>query len=401
LLTFSFACLYRPPHTPMQFFTRDSRPQLLSRLLDESTAIVKKAGFETRESAGPWDAMVSEFISYSDRRSTPILVEASIKKNLRYRGEITRGVYDFFGAALKNAGFDTAIENRHSKNKGIFPWDDIETGVSKSFLRKNYDGLRRGNQVSACISPPLGIGSCQGCGACLTTSEKEKLTRRIKMTRKAKAAEMPQPVPLRFRLRGIIPRKWSICGNNFIFAAFTRLLLRKIPAWIPYFIRFEQGIDRVGAYGDFLGDFLVHSEAPLVEFERVFTSDACIDDDVTIIAIKPSKKPFSEDIACIASRFFLTETPDSITIGKQLDGFLNKYRLKHLKRWQGNRLRWEIQQGHAKKSGISSIEWEKETAILTVNLLHWPESHLIRQIAPKADIEIVIPPGEGVKKSIF
>jgi|GEM_PF-978934 len=475
-LTFSLAVLFRPPFTPLQFSGGRGVAADLQRIMNLISGQVRKAGFESRISAGPYDALVSEWLAYSDRRATPKLVEASVNKGFRYRGEVKRELWDFlrqnsreatgperyFGPRLNSerglAGLageppGNALAKRRAKGGGvapvapeidsngtIFPWDDVYAGVSKEFLFRNFRVLWGGSSNEPCLALPYGSGECLGCGACKTAEERSEVTGRVQQgvsragsekrsagagvsfrvarvgcgrsaARQPESGELqrfacndkclsagispfprvesePAGPPRAFRLVACIPRRWADCGNGFLTAALTRLLLKAVPEWTAGFIRFDRVMEREAGFGLFWGDFLVRGDAELPALNGRFPFDENGGSDMAIRAVSPVKRGVPEGE--VVSRIELSPTLCGGEVGKRVDGFLQKYRLAHQKLWIGNRLTWTLQAGHAKKSGLTDIAWEKNGRQLELKFSRWPERHIFPALAGDGAIAEVI-----------
>ncbi|HOT26685.1 MAG TPA: radical SAM protein [Candidatus Ozemobacteraceae bacterium] len=383
VLTFSFATLFRPPHTPLQYAFPRPAPDELERIEQSLAALVRKTGFETRTSAGASDAVVSEYLAYGDRRCTPILVSASIVRNQRYRGEIDRETAAFWTQAVKRANLADVLFPRGEPGE-VLPWDDIDVGVTKAFLLSNWNMLREGRELPSCIRPPWGSSQCSGCGACRSEVERAR-------TLEAGPGEMSKspahPVAsakfVRFRVESQVPRRWAAVGNGFLGAAISRLLLLKLPGWLEPFVRVESVMERHKAFGVCFADVLLRgSPAVPANMAWPLVDDAPdgVESALRILSVKPAGKPIADDSRPFFLRFHLGPQTDRASISKRIDGMLAKYRYKHQKLWRGEFLHWEIQAGQAKKCGISKIRWPRDGAELLVDILHWPEPHLISQL---------------------
>lgn len=383
VLTFSFATLFRPPHTPLQYAFPRPAPDELERIELQLASLVRKTGFETRTSAGASDAVVSEYLAYGGRRCTSILVSASIERNQRYRGEIDRETAAYWVQTVKRANLADVLFPRGDPGE-VLPWDDIDVGVTKAFLLSNWNMLREGRELPSCIRPPWGSGQCSGCGACRSDAERKR-------TLEAGPGEMARspvlPVAsaklVRFRVEAQVPRRWADVGNGFLGAALTRLLLQKLPGWLEPFVCVESVMERRKAFGVCLADVLLRGSPTVpanVAWPLVDDAPDGMESALRILSVKPAGKPLTDDPRPFLLRFHLDPQTDRTSISKRIDGMLAKYRYKHQKLWRGEFLHWEIQTGQAKKCGISKIRWPRDGAELFVDILHWPEPHLISQL---------------------
>lgn len=383
VLTFSFATLFRPPHTPLQYAFPRPAPDELERIERDLAALVQKSGFETRTSAGASDAVVSEYLAYGDRRCTAILASASIEREQRYRGEISREVAAFWHQAMRRAGLADVIFPRGNAGE-ILPWDDVDVGVSKTFLLNNWKMLREGRELASCIRQPWGSGQCSGCGACQSDAERQR-TLEAGPVDGAKSSPVPASSAryVRFRVEALVPSRWADVGNGFLGAAITRLLLQRLPAWVEPFVRVESVMDRQKAFGVCLADVLLRTAVPVpadIAWPLIDDAPSGAESALRILSVKPAPRPLSEDARPFLLRFHLDALADRAVIAKRIDGVLTKYRYKHQKLWRGEFLCWEIQAGQAKKCGLLKIRWPRDAAELFVDILHWPEPHLITHI---------------------
>ncbi len=434
-LTFSFAVLFRPPRTPLQTMPRGGGEARLAALLERGMAVAGKAGFEARISAGPTDALVSEWLAYGDRRDTAVLVEASVERGFRYRGECSPDLWGFLrvrgganrgpdagvppdgpAASREPVGAGHAPRGRGSSSDtvpagpgstsepgglprcsgrpgdaadlapgGPFPWDDIDVGVEPSFLEKNRKVLAAGNAWESCLAPPNGKGVCLGCGACRSAGDRNA-------TVKWKAQPWPaagpgkEPTVSRFRVEAVVPRRWADCGNGFLAAALTRLLLRGVPEWVPGFWRFERMMPRWAAWGLVWGEFLVRGTGEPREWPKSWPLLEAWAGPLVIRSVVPILRPGGEPGCHL--RVELGEPGQDP--GKRVDAFLQKYRFLHQKRWAGATLSWTLHPGHAKKCGLIDIGWPRGAGFLEVRATRWPEPHVLPALAGGDTISEVV-----------
>ncbi|MBF0502576.1 MAG: hypothetical protein HQM09_20735 [Candidatus Riflebacteria bacterium] len=394
LLTFSMAALFRPPHTPLQFEAPRRDPGLLESIFTSIGDVVGRAGFESRVSAGPWDAGVSEFIAWSDRRSTPVLVKASIEKGFRYRGEVDRSLYQFWQEEISAQGLNRIFFSQARNLETTFPWDDVDVGVIKSYLWKSYTNLMECRDTIACLAEPLGSGKCDGCGACLDVGEREQVTLKTAgaVTTQARKSMTGEEKPISYLIEARIPERWADVGNRFLFAALTRYMLRGKPIWTPYFIKFTEGIDRGGASGYFAAGFLMRSYASgfntIIDLESI--NRVAEPDGVNVIAVTPQNENFADSIPELTMKIEIAKNEDPAAVSRRIDKILAKYRLKHQKRRLEKFLVWELNSGHAKKEGIARIRMSEGNSGFEIDLIHSIEPHLIGQLAGDGLRELVI-----------
>lgn len=375
-LTFSFATLFRAPQTPMQFAPVRAGAETLAKLLESLVAVVTTAGFEARISSGPEDAIVSEYIAFADRRHTPVLVEASIKQGLRYRGEVSRKVLEFWRAGLKKLGLKSLSEQQRNLET-VFPWDDVDTGVSKAFLWQTWQQLTNGQEIRACLLPPWGSGSCSGCGACASGSEIARLNKMGPDA--ATKLKLPSAGPLHtVWLLFSVPEKWAFCNREFIRAALARRLMLDCPSLVDGFMGVELVEPDFFCWGHAIAR-LSFSSAPVLSLpERQKQSQA---DDISIIkVIRPARKAEETAFPVVLEAAGNGRPPDA-AVARDIDALLVRYALKNQKQRQNGWLNWQINVGQARKAGIEKISLEEATGCLRIRLVRWPELFLLNRLA--------------------
>ena len=68
--------------------------------------------------------------------------------------------YEKWEKAFENAGLDMGFyANREISAEAVLPWDVIDIGVTKQFLRREYEKSRRSEPTPNCRE------KCSGCGA--------------------------------------------------------------------------------------------------------------------------------------------------------------------------------------------------------------------------------------------
>lgn len=375
-ITFSFACLFRPPHTPMQFAGPRMAYKEFESSLNHLTAMIKKQGFEARISAGPADAFVSEFMAYADRRTAPILIEASISKGFRYRGEISSAMFRFFEDSLEKLKLPLLADRQKSLDT-VFPWDDIDTGIDRKFLFDNWQMLLNGKEKYSCIGKPWGSGVCAGCGACESADEIKRLNQsgptlnpgfRLAASKKAFA------VLVVFE----IPQKWAWCGKNFVMAALARRLMLDNPEKISSFIRVAKVLPEFFASG--FGIAEIEFSEPVSELKF---SENDSDQDIKTLRLVRQKRLQENDLWPIEIDF-----SGQLSDSRRIDALLNKYRLKHHKQRNKDMLEWEINKGQAKKAGIQKISLHEPTGCFKVLLLKTPEVFLLNLLTERSAVRV-------------
>ncbi|PKL45393.1 MAG: hypothetical protein CVV42_18410 [Candidatus Riflebacteria bacterium HGW-Riflebacteria-2] len=375
-LTFSFAVLFRAPQTPMQFAPLRPPAAVLQKSLDRLIETVTAAGFEARISSGPQDAEVSEFIAYADHRHTPILVEASVEKGFRYHGEISRKLHEFWLSRLRQKRLPLLCDTERNAQT-VFPWDDIDTGISKAFLYKIWRQIESGGEIRACLAPPWGSGTCAGCGACRTPQEIDRLNHlgpNLSVQHTRTTEQKTSQLWLRFR----IPAKWAFCSREFIAAALARRFMQSSSAAVDWFRRVELLEPAFFSHGLAIGCLTGSGKPPELQCgDEAATRDSS---DIEIIAQQPAGKNVEERLYPMTLEVVLSS--DSTAISREIDALLLRYKLKNQKQRQNGWLNWQINSGQAKKAGITRISLHESSRLLQVTLCKQPELFMLNKLFP-------------------
>lgn len=147
LLTISLNCFVPKPFTPFQWVAMEDID-----ILKEKINLLKRAFKGIKNMSFIYDvpkwAHFQAFLSRGDRRVGKAL------RNIRDRGDWVR--------AAKEAGIDPEfyISRKRSFDE-ILPWDFIDTGVRKDYLREEYEMVKYGIETPRCIPE-----ECTRCGVC-------------------------------------------------------------------------------------------------------------------------------------------------------------------------------------------------------------------------------------------
>ncbi|MCR4908942.1 MAG: TIGR03960 family B12-binding radical SAM protein [Lachnospiraceae bacterium] len=149
------------PFTPFQWAAMDSaeeflrKAHLLSDTFREETNH-KSLKFQYHEN----DLSELEgLFARGDRRLSQLL-ECAYAKGCLYDSWSDYFHRPLWEEAIKECGVDVSFyTTRERKADELFPWDFIDAGVSKSFLRSEYEKAMRGEVTPNCRT------SCAGCGA--------------------------------------------------------------------------------------------------------------------------------------------------------------------------------------------------------------------------------------------
>lgn len=370
-ITFSFAVLFRSPQTPMQFAGERADSKRIKSMLENLCQIIKSAGYEARISSGVEDAILSEYIAYSDRRFTKVLVEASIKYGARYRGEIDSKLVKIWQNLLNQYELPFVSEQKRDLN-GVLPWDDVDTGISKEFLWKTINNVKVGKEIRACLAKPWGEAVCAGCGACNTSEYRDKLH---KMGPDLNNRQNIIPKNTKRFVSWFcfdIPEKWAFCNREFIKAAFARRLMLDSDELVKFFLKVEKIEPDFFCYGKSL--VKVSFSEPIKKINTTIWQN-----DISNIQIVSPKKKEEETAFPVVLE--LKGIEDSISYSREVDSLLSRYSLKNQKQRTNGWLNWQINPGQAKKTGIFKISLKEEDGLVCITLIKWPELFLINKLS--------------------
>jgi radical SAM-linked protein len=95
-------------------------------------------------------------------RKLSLLLETAYRTGCRLDGWSDQFRFDLWGKAMDQTGIDLrAYTSRQRGFDELLPWDHIDIGVKKSFLKLEWDKATRGELTEDCRA-----GHCQGCGVC-------------------------------------------------------------------------------------------------------------------------------------------------------------------------------------------------------------------------------------------
>jgi len=144
-------------HTPFQWARQETAAELdpKHRFLRDAC---RAAGVEFSWN-DPRDSVLEAVFSRGDRRVGDV-IEAAWRRGARFDawGEYFRG--ETWDAAFAEVGLDPAwFAHREADTREPLPWDHIDTGVNKSYLRGQWLNVQSNKTVPDCHH-----GSCNVCG---------------------------------------------------------------------------------------------------------------------------------------------------------------------------------------------------------------------------------------------
>ena len=157
-LNVSLASFIPKAHTPFQWEAQASLAESQTRL-HEVKNLLRQPGVELK-----WNSAAQSWLegifSRGDRRLAPVLL-AAYRRGCRLDAWSEHLRLEPWRQAFQEAGVDPD-GYRHGRGEGeLLPWDHLEAGVSRDFLREERDRAYRVLQTPDCRRE-----GCQDCGRC-------------------------------------------------------------------------------------------------------------------------------------------------------------------------------------------------------------------------------------------
>ncbi len=175
-IIFSLTPLYYPPHTPLQYHKCITALEDKKQIRREIERICKFNGMEFRESASYEEMWLTQLLAMGDRRLTPALIHSSLTDGFVYYNAIPKQILRNWREYLTDLGLSGENYFRAKGKDTVFPWDDIDLGIKKKFLREEYERSIHFTEREYCLGRPKVEAQCLGCGACPSTAHIKKIT---------------------------------------------------------------------------------------------------------------------------------------------------------------------------------------------------------------------------------
>ena len=156
-VTVSVSCFVPKPFTPFQWEKQDTFDELIRK-----QALLKSAITDRRIKYAYHDAKVSfieAVLARGDRRLAPAIAYLADKGVMLDAWDEFFN-YDLWIEAFEKCGIDPAFyTSRGFGLDEVLPWDIIDVGVTKTYLRRERDKAYEGKTTPSCAE------HCSGCGA--------------------------------------------------------------------------------------------------------------------------------------------------------------------------------------------------------------------------------------------
>jgi radical SAM family uncharacterized protein/radical SAM-linked protein len=188
------------PHTPFQWFGQNSL-----ELLTEKNRYLKKALLKRGVKFKGHDEQMSLLEAAFARGDEGLagLIEAAWEEGCRLDAWTEAFDFEKWQRAMRKTGIDAAgVAMKEYDRDAVLPWDNIRTGVTKEYLRREYDNALSGRVTVDCKR------HCHGCGlkcrdegaAALRQQESEKRPDEGSPVPKRQRPPLVSGIPLRLRM---------------------------------------------------------------------------------------------------------------------------------------------------------------------------------------------------------
>ncbi|MBC8198535.1 MAG: TIGR03960 family B12-binding radical SAM protein [Desulfobacterales bacterium] len=155
----SVATFIPKPHTPFQWASQISLAESREKI-EWLRANLKMPGIHFKWQ-NPEVSMLEGLFARGDRRLGGLLVDA-YKKGCKFDGWGDRFQYGLWKKAFSDQELDTDSYTTCARDvTDRLPWDHIDTGVTKEFLKLEWEKAKRGEHTPDCRR-----GDCNTCGVC-------------------------------------------------------------------------------------------------------------------------------------------------------------------------------------------------------------------------------------------
>ena len=238
-IIFSLTPLYYPPHTPLQFHACLTAVEEKGNTRKEIERICKLNNMEFRESASHGETWLMQLLAMGDRRLTQALIYSSIKDGFTYYNTVSEHIIKNWRGYLEKLGLSEEMYFREKDKDCVFPWDDIDLGISKRFLWEEYKRSINFAEREYCLGRPHLEAQCLGCGACPSTTHINKITKH-KISEPFLLEEITQTAENKRQTCTLkvvveIDPSMHMVPKKYIGVIVARALMLTIPEIIPYY----------------------------------------------------------------------------------------------------------------------------------------------------------------------
>ena len=216
--------LFFEPFSPLQYGDARAVYHNIDSRMDAVLKLCEKNSFHTSIKVPYARAEICQLLTTGDRRLTPVIIDLSLNHDFAYYedDDITWEDVHLWRTLLVKHSIDCNSCFSEKREANVFPWDDIDVGVSRPYLWQQYCRASSYSEMPYCIRTASNNGHCTRCGAC---PSKEHIKSVVK--RKLNSYEIPYPLVsntiLRVKVR--IDKSLSTVPKNFFGHAVARQLM--------------------------------------------------------------------------------------------------------------------------------------------------------------------------------
>ncbi len=156
-VTVSVSNFVPKPHTPFQWAAQDS-PEEFSRKHYLLKDLIKKLKNVSYQYHGSETSFLEAVFARGDRKLGKALIRAW-ESGCRFDGWTEHFDYEKWLRAFEDTGIDADFYTRRARSTGEYlPWDIIDSGVTKAYLKKELEKSLQGKITQDCRK------GCTGCG---------------------------------------------------------------------------------------------------------------------------------------------------------------------------------------------------------------------------------------------
>lgn len=175
-ITASSSFFVPKPFTPFQWASMLPREEYLRRayLVKDTMRAEKNSKSLHYEYHDAEVTLLEGLLARGDRRVGKAILRA-YELGCMFDAWSERCRYDLWLQAFAETGIDPDFYTQRERGKDeLFPWDHIDIGVSKSFLRREWDRAMEARITPNCRAACSGCGaSAYGCGICIKPREEQ------------------------------------------------------------------------------------------------------------------------------------------------------------------------------------------------------------------------------------
>ncbi|RKX71425.1 TIGR03960 family B12-binding radical SAM protein [candidate division WOR-3 bacterium] len=220
----SIAPFVPKPHTPFQWAPLPNREELMEKI-NRIRGSIRRSNVKITYH-NPELSWIESIIARGDERLAPVL------ETVYQKGGHFEDWSEYFSIRRWREAFE---ENSYQpvplKEQTELPWDFIDVGIDKDFLKREWIKAKEGKITENCR-----LSGCQGCGACDGKMEKE--TEPLIHYRVEVVKRKPVPTPVRYRLKYTVGEAYRFASHLDITRAIYRTFRRSdLP------VAFSQGFN--------------------------------------------------------------------------------------------------------------------------------------------------------------